>query len=107
MQRRRLLIASPAALAHLLKYDSVHGRFDGTVEVQEDAAFHECGQQGLEGLVALLRLRREELDRHAQLLAGGDLVAHVNGGGGILADQDEGEPRGRPPGAQRLGVAPA
>ena len=24
-------------LGHLLKYDSVHGRFDGTVEVRDDA----------------------------------------------------------------------
>ena len=29
-------LTSPATLAHLLKYDSVHGRFDGTVEVGEN-----------------------------------------------------------------------
>ncbi|RMG40411.1 MAG: type I glyceraldehyde-3-phosphate dehydrogenase [Planctomycetota bacterium] len=29
-------LGDPAALAHLLKYDSVHGRFDGTVEVDGD-----------------------------------------------------------------------
>jgi glyceraldehyde 3-phosphate dehydrogenase len=28
-------LTSPATLAHLLKYDSVHGRFDGTVKVVE------------------------------------------------------------------------
>ena len=28
---------SPATLAHLLKYDSVHGTFPGTVEAREDA----------------------------------------------------------------------
>src|SRR5262245_56937964 len=27
----------PSVLAHLLKYDSVLGRFDGTVEVKDDA----------------------------------------------------------------------
>jgi glyceraldehyde 3-phosphate dehydrogenase len=26
-------LTDPLTLAHLLKYDSVHGRFDGTVEV--------------------------------------------------------------------------
>ena len=30
-------LASPETLAHLLKYDSVHGRFQGDVEVQGDA----------------------------------------------------------------------
>ncbi len=30
-------LGSPAALAHLFKYDSVHGRFDGTVEVKGDS----------------------------------------------------------------------
>ncbi|MFH1586620.1 MAG: type I glyceraldehyde-3-phosphate dehydrogenase [Candidatus Diapherotrites archaeon] len=29
-------LADPAALAHLLKYDSVHGKFDGSVEVDGD-----------------------------------------------------------------------
>ena len=29
-------LTSPATLAHLLKYDSVHGRFDGTVEVGDN-----------------------------------------------------------------------
>ena len=30
-------LTSAATLAHLLKYDSVHGRFDGTVEAKENA----------------------------------------------------------------------
>lgn len=30
-------LTSPATLAHLLKYDSVHGRFNGTVSVEENA----------------------------------------------------------------------
>ncbi len=30
-------ITDPATLAHLLKYDSIYGRFDGTVEVGENA----------------------------------------------------------------------
>lgn len=30
-------LTDPATLAHLLKYDSIHGRFDGTVEVSGDA----------------------------------------------------------------------
>jgi glyceraldehyde 3-phosphate dehydrogenase len=30
-------LTDPATLAHLLKYDSVHGRFDGTVEVSGDS----------------------------------------------------------------------
>ena len=30
-------LTDPKTLAHLLKYDSVHGRFDGTVSVEEDA----------------------------------------------------------------------
>ncbi|MBU0551864.1 type I glyceraldehyde-3-phosphate dehydrogenase [Myxococcota bacterium] len=30
-------LTNPKTLAHLLKYDSVHGTFNGTVEVQEDA----------------------------------------------------------------------
>ncbi len=30
-------ITDPQTLAHLLKYDSVHGRFPGTVEVRDDA----------------------------------------------------------------------
>src|SRR5262245_60607946 len=30
-------ITDPATLAHLLKYDSVHGRFQGTVEAAKDA----------------------------------------------------------------------
>jgi len=30
-------LTDPKTLAHLLKYDSVHGRFDGTVEVKEGA----------------------------------------------------------------------
>ncbi len=30
-------LTDPATLAHLLKYDSVHGRFNGTVEVSEDS----------------------------------------------------------------------
>ncbi|SHE98623.1 glyceraldehyde-3-phosphate dehydrogenase (NAD+) [Marinitoga hydrogenitolerans DSM 16785] len=29
-------LTDPKTLAHLLKYDSVHGKFDGTVEVEED-----------------------------------------------------------------------
>ncbi|KLO21819.1 glyceraldehyde-3-phosphate dehydrogenase [Marinitoga sp. 1197] len=29
-------LTDPKTLAHLLKYDSVHGKFDGTVEVSED-----------------------------------------------------------------------
>ena len=29
-------ITDPATLAHLLKYDSVHGRFDGTVKSAKD-----------------------------------------------------------------------
>jgi glyceraldehyde 3-phosphate dehydrogenase len=29
-------LTNPQTLAHLLKYDSVHGRFDGTVEAKED-----------------------------------------------------------------------
>ncbi|MFN0008860.1 MAG: type I glyceraldehyde-3-phosphate dehydrogenase [Planctomycetota bacterium] len=29
-------ITDPATLAHLLKYDSIHGRFDGTVEAAKD-----------------------------------------------------------------------
>jgi len=31
-------LATPAALAHLFKYDSVHGRFKGTVELEGDTA---------------------------------------------------------------------
>nr|HPQ67368.1 glyceraldehyde 3-phosphate dehydrogenase NAD-binding domain-containing protein [bacterium] len=30
-------LTSPSVLAHLLKYDSVHGRFPGTVEAADDA----------------------------------------------------------------------
>ncbi len=30
-------LSSPETLAHLLRYDSVHGRFSGTIEVQNDA----------------------------------------------------------------------
>jgi len=30
-------LTDPATLAHLLKYDSVHGRFDGTISVDDDA----------------------------------------------------------------------
>ncbi len=30
-------LTDPKTLAHLLKYDSVHGRFDGTVSTKEDA----------------------------------------------------------------------
>lgn len=30
-------LTSPATLAHLLKYDSAQGRFNGTVEAKEDA----------------------------------------------------------------------
>ena len=30
-------ITDPKTLAHLLKYDSVHGRFEGTVEAKENA----------------------------------------------------------------------
>ncbi len=30
-------LTDPATLAHLLKYDSIHGRFDGTVEVSGDS----------------------------------------------------------------------
>lgn len=37
-------LGSPAALALLLKYDSVHGRFDGTVEVEGDTALNVNGR---------------------------------------------------------------
>lgn len=30
-------LTDPATLAHLLKYDSIHGRFDGTIEVSGDS----------------------------------------------------------------------
>lgn len=30
-------LTSPKTLAHLLKYDSIHGKFDGTVEVKDDS----------------------------------------------------------------------
>lgn len=30
-------IADIETLAHLLRYDSVHGKFDGTIEIEDDA----------------------------------------------------------------------
>jgi glyceraldehyde 3-phosphate dehydrogenase (phosphorylating) len=37
-------LGSTSALAHLLKYDSVHGRFDGTVAVDGDSALNVNGK---------------------------------------------------------------
>ena len=37
-------LASPTALAQLFKYDSVHGRFDGSVELDGDTAIRINGR---------------------------------------------------------------
>ncbi len=38
-------LGNPAALAHLLKYDTVHGRFNGTVELDGDSGITVNGQK--------------------------------------------------------------